>query len=402
MKKNKILGLGTLAMAGVLAFTGCSVSDEDGKAWAEENGYVKDTAKWAADNGYVKAEDYNIDVNADLTTGGSDTADNPETQLTTAEKLAIIKDYLRGAVLYYTDPQDATKKYAPKVDTTTTPHTRVEGKAVAVTYKFMYKANAACTVGENDYDAGEEIEENEYTAMSETDKAKFTKVTKTVYGEEVDTEGLNAVYSYREMYPIATSYNNNPGLATAEFWIDLDTMKLYSFSEKGTEKVLYIENNPSVELYFTKQVEEDVYVAEGSNYYPGGTDYWRSYGVQIKGTAKLLDSKGADADVFNSIVNKYAETMYGFEEWGKMQFDGSVARIPTVYSTYMNCIEITPSEYIVNSLWAKYISAKNGAPAEKWGRDSEGNVINELFDNWAEKLVDKDVRQTYVPTYNED
>ena len=38
---KKILSLGTLALAGVLAFAGCSIKDEDGKAWAEENGYVK-------------------------------------------------------------------------------------------------------------------------------------------------------------------------------------------------------------------------------------------------------------------------------------------------------------------------------------------------------------------------
>ena len=38
---KKIIGLSTLALAGVLAFTGCSISEEQGKAWAEENGYVK-------------------------------------------------------------------------------------------------------------------------------------------------------------------------------------------------------------------------------------------------------------------------------------------------------------------------------------------------------------------------
>jgi hypothetical protein len=192
---------------------------------------------------------------------------------------------------------------------------------------------------------------------------------------------------------------NKHGLATAEFWIDLDTMKLYSFSEKGTEKVLYIENNPSVELYFTKQVEEDVYVAEGSSSVPGGTDYWRSYGVQIKGTAKVLDSAGADADVFNSIVSKYAETMYGYETWAGKVFDGSAASIPALYSRIMNCIEITPDEYVINSLWARYVTPVNKGA---WGKAGDGTtVINELFDKWAEELVGMDVRQTYVPTYED-
>ena len=37
---KKVLGLSTLALAGVLTFTGCAISEEDGKAWAKENGYV--------------------------------------------------------------------------------------------------------------------------------------------------------------------------------------------------------------------------------------------------------------------------------------------------------------------------------------------------------------------------
>lgn len=42
---KKILGLSTLVLVGALAFSGCSISDEDGKAWAEENGYVKSEAE---------------------------------------------------------------------------------------------------------------------------------------------------------------------------------------------------------------------------------------------------------------------------------------------------------------------------------------------------------------------
>ena len=42
---KKVLGLSVVALAGVLAFTGCGkISDKEGKAWAEENGYIKNEA----------------------------------------------------------------------------------------------------------------------------------------------------------------------------------------------------------------------------------------------------------------------------------------------------------------------------------------------------------------------
>ena len=53
-------------------------------------------------------------------------------------------------------------------------------------------------------------------------------------------EAGNTVYSYREMYQIATSHNNEPGLSSVEFVLDPTTMKLYASSEKGTEKCEHI------------------------------------------------------------------------------------------------------------------------------------------------------------------
>lgn len=376
MKKVKVLGLGTLALASVLAFTGCgcSVSEEKGKAWAEENGYVK-------------AEDYNIDLSADVTTGSSVTAVDPAKEITDAKKKELILDYLRGAVLYYTD--GAGNKYAPAVDYTTTPFSRKAGYAYTVEYNVTaYKAKADCTVGTTSYTKNQQITIEEYNAMGTEDKAKFSKVATATRGTEISVKenNLTPVYSYREMYPMATSYNNIPGIATAEFWIDTSTMKLYAFSEVNTEKTLYIQKNSDVELYFTKQVEEEHYVADMS----GGTDYWRSYGVQIKGTAKVLDTKGADATLFNSIVTKYAETMYGYDKWLGKTVDGSAASIPAIYSN-MNCIEITPDEYVINSLWSRYVTEANKS---QWKLVNADKVDIDVFDKWAEELLGKDVRQT--------
>jgi len=67
---KKILGLSTLALASVLAFTGCNkISLEEGNKWAEENGYIKEDSyqineeqgkAWAEENGYIKEDSYQI------------------------------------------------------------------------------------------------------------------------------------------------------------------------------------------------------------------------------------------------------------------------------------------------------------------------------------------------------
>ena len=95
-----------------------------------------------------------------------------------------------------------------------------------------------------------------------------------------DEDG-NVVYSYREMYSIATCYKDQPGLSQVEFMIDPKTMKLLGSCEKGTEKCEHIKYNPNVVMYWYHQIPEEDYV-------PGVNDYFNSYGVQIKGTARTL------------------------------------------------------------------------------------------------------------------
>ena len=70
---------------------------------------------------------------------------------------------------------------------------------------------------------------------------------------KTDEDG-NEVYSYREMYAIATSYNNHPGLSQVEFVLDPNTLKLVCSSEKGTEKCEHIKYNPEVVLYWYYQI----------------------------------------------------------------------------------------------------------------------------------------------------
>lgn len=159
------------------------------------------------------------------------------------------------------------------------------------------------------------------------------------------------IWSYREMYQIATSHNNKPGLSSVEFVIDPVTMKLYASSEKGTEKCEHIKVNPDVVLYWYKQIPEEEYV-------PQGNDYFNSWGVQIKGTARMLtlDEPGA-----KEAASLYMSTLYGAEKWEGMpqeQRDGILVKL----FDYNDWIEIDPDEYIVNSLNWSYNKEESSRP----------------------------------------
>ena len=97
-------------------------------------------------------------------------------------------------------------------------------------------------------------------------------------------DGTTKEWAYREMYQIATVHDNMPGLSSVEFVIDPETMRLYASSEKGTEKVVDISKNENVVMYWYKQIPEDEYV-------PQVNDYFNSYGVQNKGTARLMTAR---------------------------------------------------------------------------------------------------------------
>lgn len=284
MKKEKILGLGTLALAGVVGFTGCSVSNEDGKAWAEQHGYVK-------------AGDYNIDVENDAGSGASTGTETLENQMSQAEIKQLILDQLRGFVLYW------------------------------------YK----------DVDGQKQIEVPEY----ETNVYPYTQSKEQI--ERMEAEGWTAVYSYREMYQIATAYNNVPNISSVEYVIDTGTMKIYGTSEKGTQKVEDIVTNPNVSLYWTKQVAEEDYFAASAD----TNDYWRSYGVQIIGTARIIDGT-TETELYNKIADMYMQTMRGYAGWNlaytQDQRTALLERLKTINTWY----EITPTQINSHSLWNMY------------------------------------------------
>ena len=176
------------------------------------------------------------------------------------------------------------------------------------------------------------------------------------------------IYAYREMYQIATSYNNEPGLSSVESVLDPQTMKLYASSEKGTEKCVHIAKNPKVVLYWYKQIPEEEYIAYKN-------DYFNSYGVQIKGTAKLMDPASEEAQKAAAL---YLETLYGAEGWAAMG-----EKQPTIIAKLLEVndwIEIDPTEYVVNSL--------------QWSYNKEGSTRPEWYDPES-PYFGKSVRQVY-------
>lgn len=77
----------------------------------------------------------------------------------------------------------------------------------------------------------------------------------------------------REIFVLATSYNNKPLATIIEFVIDPKTLNLYSMSERQGEKLFQIYENPQVSL---------AYVRPAENYFR------ETLGVQIVGKAQLL------------------------------------------------------------------------------------------------------------------
>jgi hypothetical protein len=97
----------------------------------------------------------------------------------------------------------------------------------------------------------------------------------------------------REVYVMATSFDNKPLATVIEFVIDPETMNLYAMSEKQTEKLFHIASNPQASLAYVKHRDD-------YDYFSG------ALGVQIVGQAVQL--KGTDPD-FDAAARIYIPTL---------------------------------------------------------------------------------------------
>ena len=110
--------------------------------------------------------------------------------------------------------------------------------------------------------------------------------------------------NYREMYQLATSYNNVPHNTNLEMVLDASNLHLLGASEAGTGKTIEFQRNPKVSVSWCRQLR----VEDEENY-----NYYCSYGVQIDGTVKVytaadLETEEGAAALLN-LYDKYYPTL---------------------------------------------------------------------------------------------
>ena len=96
--------------------------------------------------------------------------------------------------------------------------------------------------------------------------------------EEIKTAILDTLKgrgNYREMYVLATAFNNKPLATCMEYVIDQESLTLYASSEKQGEKLFHVAVNKDISLVYVKHRDD--------------LDYFKDpIGVQIVGEAEQL------------------------------------------------------------------------------------------------------------------
>ena len=111
-------------------------------------------------------------------------------------------------------------------------------------------------------------------------------------------------WNYREMYQMATVFNNMPNNTNLELVLDIDSLALLGVSEAGTSKTLHFQHNPNVSISWCRQLrphEEETY------------NYYCSYGVQFDGVVRIftpadMQTEEGKAKLLN-LFDKYYPTL---------------------------------------------------------------------------------------------
>ncbi|MDL2220136.1 hypothetical protein LJC55_00525 [Eubacteriales bacterium OttesenSCG-928-N14] len=196
-------------------------------------------------------------------------------------------------------------------------------------------------------------------------------------GWEYTKENGKTVWSYREMYPIATSKGGNPGISSVEYVLDPETMCLYTGNEKGTQKMIHMKENPYVELYWVKQIAEEDYI-------PQRNDYWASYGVKICGRYIEIEPDMNDPE-FIKCATLQLSTNLGHDNWEALGEDGKLKRIEGNIP-YLDWYKIEIDLIIVDSLWWRYNKPESTRP---WMVDEDHIGYNmDIYQYWFREQWD--------------
>ena len=154
--------------------------------------------------------------------------------------------------------------------------------------------------------------------------------------------------NYREMYQIATSYNNIPTIGSVEYVLDPADMSLFGSSETNTAKLNNMAVNPQVDLYWTRQIREGDICSEAMPILP---TYFMSYGVEFTGTYRNIRFAELSEDEIPVFVEKarvYFATLSNTAKYAEMTDEELYEYL---CSSPMNFYQIVPSRIVVTSPW---------------------------------------------------
>ncbi|MBR4548874.1 MAG: FMN-binding protein [Oscillospiraceae bacterium] len=154
--------------------------------------------------------------------------------------------------------------------------------------------------------------------------------------------------NYREMYQIATSYNNVPTIGSVEYVLDPADMSLFGSSETNTAKLNNMNDNPQVDLYWTRQIRAGDICSEALPVLPS---YFMSYGVQFTGTYKAIhfaELSEEEIPVYVAKAHYYFETLDTTAQLAAMDDEALYAYL---CQSPMNFYQIVPTRIVVTSPW---------------------------------------------------
>ena len=154
--------------------------------------------------------------------------------------------------------------------------------------------------------------------------------------------------NYREMYQIATAYNNTPTIGSVEYVLDPADLTLFGSSESNTAKLNNMNLNPQVDLYWTRQIRAGDICSEALPVLPS---YFMSYGVEITGTYKPIrfaELSEEEIPVYVAKAHYYFETLDTTAQLAAMDDE---ALYGYLCQSSMNFYQIVPSRIVVTSPW---------------------------------------------------
>ncbi|MBR3429960.1 MAG: FMN-binding protein [Clostridia bacterium] len=167
--------------------------------------------------------------------------------------------------------------------------------------------------------------------------------------------------NYREMYQIATSYNNVPTVACVEFVLDPEDLSLFGSSEANTAKLNNMEINPHVDLYWTRQIRAGDVCSEAMPVLP---TYFMSYGVELTGTYRKIvytDLSAEEKPVFVKKARDYYATLPSTAQYAGMSNDELYEYL---CGSTINFYQIVPGRIVVTSPW--FLSAFDSGFARRF------------------------------------